>query len=507
MEVDYSKELSEHIDDAKVKRVELHCHTKTSGMNSIAGVVVERAAAWGHRAIAITDNGVVQAFPEAYRAAKGKDIKVIYGAEVYFANDCDTNFYKGVDQPFDEELIVFDTETTGFNPETETLIEIGAVKIKNGEVIEEFSTFVNPGKSISANMSRLTGITDDMVQDAPSPKAAISAFLSFCQKTPVAAHNAPFHINFIKAEAAKHGIAYNPSVIDSLTLSRWVLPNIKRHKLIDLTDYFKIERPKDRRAVNDARACAEILKCLFNILKEKGAKTLHDINSILSGNVNIRSIRPRNAIILAKNLTGLKNLYKLMTLSYLKYHHKFPRIPKSEYLKHREGLLIGTVYEEGELYQAIFQGDSKEIINNLCEFYDYFEIQPLGKNCFTKDDEKLVLNENLKYINEQIVALGERFGKLVVATGDVHFMNKADEVCHHTLMGTQDAGVYAPLYFRTTNEMLEEFVYLGKDKAYEVVVTNTNLIADMIESIQPNRMGYFFLKLMTQIKKRWRSVR
>lgn len=200
---------------------------------------------------------------------------------------------------------------------------------------------------------------------------------------------------------------------------------------------------------------------------------------------------------MAKNLTGLKNLYKLMTLSYLKYYHKYPRIPKSEYLKHREGLLIGTVYGEGKLYQAIFHRDSKEIINNLCEFYDYFEIQPLEKNCFTKDDEKLVLNENLKCINEQIVALGEHFGKPVVATGDVHFMNKADEVCYHILMKTQDfkdADIYAPLYFRTTNEMLEEFVYLGKDKAYEVVVTNTNLIADMIESIQPNRMGYFFLK-------------
>lgn len=476
-------------DTHKIKRVELHAHTKMSAMDGVAGAssLVALAKQYGHTAVAVTDHGVVQAFPEAFHE-KDNSIKILYGTEAYFINDCDTIIYNGGEYPVDGETVVFDIETTGLSPKADEITEIGAVKIKNGTITETFSTFVNPGRPIPRRITELTGITDDMVKDAPPPSEAVGMFMDFCQNLPLIAHNASFDIGFIQETLRKKGDTRRLVFLDTLALCRAIVQKKGRYTLDAMAQYFGIPNAEHHRAVNDAGVLAVIWGKCLQILKEKGVASLDEIDKKLGENADISNLKTYHAVIFAKNLAGLKNLYKLVSLSHLKYYKRTPHIPKSEFLKHREGLLIGTACEAGELYRALLSGADEDKIKNLCEFYDYFEIQPLGNNEFMLRDGTVESIEDLKNLNRRICELGERYGKPVAATGDVHFLNPEDEVYRRILMssiGFADADFQAPLYFRTTAEMLHEFEYLGEELAYRVVVENTNKIADMIEDIRP----------------------
>ena len=473
----------------KVRRVELHAHTQMSSMDGMASAasLVKLAKQYEHKAVAITDHGVVQAFPEAFHE-KDKSIKILYGTESYFVNDCDTLIYNGGDYPLNGEMVVFDIETTGLSKLTEEITEIGAVKIKNGVITERFSTFVNPCKPIPQKITELTGITDVMVQDAPLPFEAVTSFMEFCENLPLIAHNAGFDTGFIKETLRKNGDMRAIVFLDTLALCRSIVPKKGRYNLDAMARHFGIANPEHHRAVNDAEVCAAIWDNCVRILTDKGIASLAEIDGALKEYTNISNLKPYHAVIFAKNLVGLKNLYKLISLSHLKYYKRTPRIPKSEFLKHREGLLIGSACEAGELYRALLEGADESKIKALCEFYDYFEIQPVGNNIFMVRDGTLKSEEEIKRLNRQICELGEQYGKLVVATGDVHFLKPEDEVYRRILMaakGFSDADLQAPLYFRTTAEMLHEFEYLGEELAYRVVVENTNKIADMIDDIRP----------------------
>ncbi len=477
-------------DHAPKKRVELHVHTQMSAMDGVSSAtdIVETAVRYGHPAIAITDHGVVQAFPEAYKAAKKTDTKVILGVEAYLVNDVGASLYKGRCCPLDGEMVVFDIETTGLSPKSERITEIGAVKIRGGAMVDTFSTFVNPGKPIPAKIVELTGITDDMVKDAPCEGDAIRAFLDFCGAAPVIAHNASFDTSFIRVAAERLGIAYEPDILDTLTLCRAIVTGKKRHKLDEMARYFKIENPSHHRAVNDAEVCAKIWFALSDILAGRGVKDLQDIDGAMVGGFDIKTLPSYHIILLAKNRQGLFNLYTLITKSHMEYFHKTPRIPRSLLERYRDGLIVGSACEAGELFRAILAEEKQENLEKICAFYDYLEIQPIGNNRFMIEKGMAKDEEQLREYNRRIVALGERCNKLVVATGDVHFLNKEDEVFRRILMagkGFDDADNQAPLYFRTTQEMLEEFGYLGEETAMRVVVENTNKIADMIDEIPP----------------------
>ena len=480
----------EKTDVAEEKRVELHVHTQMSSMDGVssATALVKQAIKYGHRAIAITDHGVVQAFPEAYKAAKGSDLKVIFGVEAYFVNDIGASLYKGKSWPIDGEMVAFDIETTGLSPKTERITEIGAVKIRDGAIIDTFSTFVNPGKPIPAKIVELTGITDSMVQDAPDEESAVRAFLEFCGEAPIIAHNASFDTSFIRAACTRMNIKYAPSIIDTLTFCRAMVISKRQHSLDKMAKYFGIENPSHHRAVNDAQVCAQIWVALSRELREMGVEDIADIDKKMAGNVDMKTLPSYHMILLAKNRQGLFNLYTLITKSHMDYFHKTPRIPKSELVKYREGLLVGSACEAGELFRAMVAEESEASLLKIAEFYDYLEIQPLGNNAFMIANGTAADEEALKDYNRRIVALGEKLDKPVVATGDVHFLNREDEVYRRILMagkGFDDADNQAPLYFRTTNEMLEEFGYLGEEMARKVVIENTCLIADEIEDIPP----------------------
>ncbi len=480
----------EKADVAEEKRVELHVHTQMSSMDGVssATALVKQAIKYGHSAIAITDHGVVQAFPEAYKAAKGSDIKVIFGVEAYFVNDIGASLYKGKSWPIDGEMVAFDIETTGLSPKTERITEIGAVKIRDGAVIDTFSTFVNPGKPIPAKIVELTGITDAMVADAPDETQAVRDFLAFCGEAPIIAHNASFDTSFIRAACTRMGEKYTPSIIDTLVFCRAMVISKRQHSLDKMAKYFGIENPSHHRAVNDAQVCAQIWAALAEQLKDMGVSDLADIDKKMAGNVDMKTLPSYHMILLAKNRQGLFNLYTLITKSHMDYFHKTPRIPKSELVKYREGLLVGSACEAGELFRAMVADESEASLLKIADFYDYLEIQPLGNNQFMIQNGTASDEEQLKDYNRRIVAMGEKLGKPVVATGDVHFLNREDEVYRRILMagkGFDDADNQAPLYFRTTNEMLEEFGYLGDEVARRVVIENTRLIADEIENIPP----------------------
>ncbi len=503
-------------DNSIRKRVELHCHTKMSDMDGVSEAkdIVKRAYQWGHPAIAITDHGVVQSFPDAnhvwedlWRAEKAKRkesgeavpdkqdfFKVIYGMEAYLVDDLHEIATGRKNQGLDGSFVVFDIETTGFSPVHDRIIEIGAVKVEKGEIKERFSSFVNPDVPIPLEIEKLTGIHDGMVVDAPMIEEALPHFLEFCQDAVLVAHNASFDMSFIIENTHRLGLKKEFTYVDTVGIARLLLPHQAKHKLDAVAKTLGISLENHHRAVDDAEATAEIFLKFIPMLREAGADDLKAINAMGDASPDIIKRLPSyHAIILAKNDTGRVNLYRLVSESHLVYYSKRPRVPKSLFKKYREGLILGSACEAGELYRALLDEKSEEEIAKLVDFYDYLEIQPTGNNQFMIASEKIRnvnSTEDIENINRRIVELGERFNKPVVATCDVHFLDPGDEVYRRIIMagkGFAGADEQSPLYLRTTEEMLEEFSYLGSDKAMEVVVTNTNRIADMVETMAPVR--------------------
>ncbi len=482
-------------DDAENKRVELHCHTQMSQMDAVIAPadLVKLAHSFGHKAVAITDHGNVQAYPLAMSAAKKLGMKVIYGIENYFVDDTarvlfGDNLDEYMDTDFDGEYCVFDIETTGLSAQSCGITEIGAVLMRGGEVVDRFNTFSNPGEHIPENITELTGITDDMVADAPDNESAVRSFLEFAGKRILVAHNASFDVSFIRKVAQEHRIEFTNPYMDTVAMSRYVNPDLNRHKLDILAKYFNLGEFNHHRACDDAEVLAKILVCLFAKIREEGASNIREMQSLMSEKSDPLKLLAYHQILLVKNKVGLKNLYRIISESYLHYYRRNPRTPKTLIEANREGLIIGSACEAGELYQAILSNKSEKEIEDIASFYDYLEIQPLCNNRFMIEKEKVKDESELIAINKKIYELGKKLGKPVCATCDAHFAEKDDEITRKILLAGQkysDADRDVGIYFRTTAEMLAEFEYLGKDAAYEVVVTNTNLIADMIEDVQP----------------------
>ena len=489
------------MDTAEVKRVELHLHTRMSNMDALTdtGSVVKLAAKWGMPAIAITDHGVAQSFPDAWHAGEGK-IKILYGCEGYFVNNIDDRIaiHGHQDIGFSDEIVCFDIETTGLKVTQEAITEIGAVRLRNGEIVETFQTFVDPERRLTPEIIGLTGITDEMLRGAPKLKDALTAFLAFAGDAPLAAHNAEFDISFIRAGCRKCGIPFEPTYIDTLILAQNLLPGLGKYKLDIVAEHLQLPQFNHHRASDDAVPVAQMLTKFFPMLEERGVTRLQQINNemLKLRPLGSKSNRfPKHIILLAKNKAGLKNLYQLISLSNLKYFKRVPIIPKSELIAHREGLIIGSACEAGELFRAVADHKDWEELKRIASFYDYLEIQPICNNRFMLREGAARSEEELRDFNRTIVRLGEELGKRVVATGDVHFQEPEDEVYRHILLASKkfpDANAPLPIYFRTTDEMLREFEYLGKEKAYEVVVTNTRAIADQIENIELLPKGKLF---------------
>ena len=487
---------STRADTSPEKRVELHCHTKMSDMDGVSDVkdIVKRAMKWGHKAIAITDHGDVQAFPDANHAVPSdSDFKIIYGVEAYLVDDLKDIIVDSKGQSLNDSYVVFDLETTGLSPDKNKIIEIGAVKVVDGAITERFSTFVNPEVPIPYNIEQLTSIKDDMVLDAPRIEEILPEFMKFCEGTVMVAHNAEFDTGFIRKNCERMGLPFDFTIADTVALARILLPQLNRFKLDTVAKAVGVSLDHHHRAVDDAACTAEIFVKFIEMLHERGMETLDDVNQMGATSPElVKKLKSHHAIILATNDIGRINLYRLVSMSHLTYFHKTPRVPKSEFVKYREGLLLGSACEAGELYRAILDGRPEEEIIRLVKFYDYLEIQPIGNNSFMLRDEKSAINsvEELQDINRRIVKLGETFNKLVVATCDVHFLDPEDEVYRRIIMagkGFKDADDQAPLFLRTTEEMLKEFEYLGSTKAEEVVITNPGKIADMCEKIAPVR--------------------
>lgn len=489
------------VDNAEKKRVELHMHTNMSQMDAVtsAGDLVNRAYQWGHKAVAITDHGVAQAFPDAMKAADkiNKDeekIKVIYGVEAYFMDDLVESVKGDADTGFDGTFICFDIETTGLSAARDKITEIGAVKVENGIITDKFSTFVNPEMPIPQKITQLTGITDEMVKDAPSQSEAVSAFLEFAGDNVLVAHNAPFDTSFIAKACEDMGREYNYTSIDTVEISRAILTDIKNCKLDTVAKFLRLGEFNHHRATDDAEMLAKIFITLCRRLTDDfGITKTNDINTKIAGG-DFKKLPTYHQIILVKNKTGLKNLYRLISYSHLNYFYKKPRIPKSELVKYRDGLIIGSACCAGQLYMAILDGKPWGELKQIASFYDYLEIQPAGNNSFMIRDGRFDSVDELHKIDSTIIRLAKELGKPVCATCDVHFMDPTDSEFRKILMagqGYKDADQQAPLYFRTTAEMLKEFEWLGKDKAYEYVVENPNKIADMCEYIRPIPKGTF----------------
>jgi DNA polymerase III subunit alpha, Gram-positive type len=483
-------------DKAEVKRVELHMHTQMSQMDAMTSAtdLIKRAMSWGMKAIAITDHGVVQAYPEAHKllGRDNPDMKVIYGVEAYLAPDKKPSVTNLKGQSIDTTYCVLDLETTGFSPVTEKITEIGIMKLEGGKVIDTFSCFVNPEKPIPSRVVEVTNITDDMVRDAETIEKVFPKMLEFINGSVLVAHNAGFDVGFLKHNARILGYDFDFTYLDTLSLAQEIFPDFKTYKLGRIAKNLGINVEVAHRALDDVDTTVKVFKIMLEKLKERGAQTLEDIDVYGSDEESkkqeYKKLKTYHAIILAKDYEGLKNLYRLVSISSLDYFYKKPRILKSLYKQYSEGLILGSACSEGELYQAILKGKSDEEIEAIAEEYDYLEIQPLGNNDYLVRTDQVPDKEYLKEINKKIVALGEKLNKLVVAAGDVHFMDPGDEIYRRILeagQGFKDADNQAPLFLRTTDEMLEEFSYLGRKKAYEVVVTNTNKVADMCQQISP----------------------
>ena len=487
----------ERMDNAEVKRVELHMHTQMSQMDAVTPCqdLLKRAMKWGMKSIAITDHGVVQSFPDAFHLLDGhfKDLKVIYGVEAYLANDdVPPIVVDSKNQNIDESTYcVLDLETTGFSPKTEKITEVGIMKVVGGKVIDEFSCFVNPEKPIPPRVVEVTNITDDMVKDAETIDKVMPKIIEFVGDSVVVAHNAKFDVGFLKYNAHKLGLKFDNTYLDTLALAKAVFPDFKKYKLGAIAKNLDIEVLVAHRALDDVDTTVKVFNVMLDRLRKKDITTFDQLNEEFDLRKDpelYKKLKTYHAIILAKNYVGLKNLYKLVSISHLDYFYKKPRVLKSIYKKYSEGLILGSACEAGELYRAILEGFADSEVEQIANDYDYLEIQPIGNNMHLVRDGNVNSVDELININKKIVELGERLEKPVVATCDVHFMDPEDEIYRRILMAGQkydDADQQPPLYLRTTEEMLKEFEYLGEEKAYEVVVTNTNLISDMCENISP----------------------
>ncbi len=478
-------------DNAPEKRVELHLHTRFSTLDALTDptAVVERAAYWKMPAIAVTDHGVAQAFPDMWRAGKKYGVKIIYGLEAYYVNDMDgSSAVSGRSAlPLDTEFVAFDTETTGLNAQAERLTEIGACIFAGGEVIKIFNTFVNPEMHIPEEITKLTGIRDQDVSGAPSEEEALKAFIEFAGDRPLVAHNASFDMSFLGATAQRHGMRYTPVVLDTLAISRALLPELKRHKLDMVSDHLDLPKFHHHRASDDAMAVQRIMGKFIPMLRARGAKTIDEIGAVCHGLQRTDSGRSHHMILLVKNKKGLKNLYELISQSYLKYYHRTPIVPKSMLNRYREGLLVGSACGMGELYGAVARGESDENLERLASYYDYLEIQPLCNNAFLIENGLAKDEKMLQDWNWRIYRLGKKLGKPIVAASDVHFLDPEDEQYRHILLAAKqfaDADRSLPIYFRTTDEMLAEFDYLGEKIAKEVVIDTPRAIADQIDEIE-----------------------
>lgn len=482
----------ERVDNSEEKRVELHLHTNMSSMDGITSVskIVEKAAKFGHSAVAITDHGVVQAFPDAQIAAKKNNIKIIYGVEGYLVDNGTPIVINENSAKFTDAFVVFDIETTGFSSKNDKIIEIGAVKIKGGEIVDRFSTFVNPKDSIPYSITELTGITDEMVENEPIIDEVLPRFVEFIGDSVIVAHNANFDMSFINKNIQHLNLKkLNNPVMDTVSLARFLYPELKRVKLNTVAKHLGVSLENHHRAVDDAKATADIL--LISLKKLEEEKEIYDIKSLnkeFLRNVDIKKQPTYHIIVLAKNQVGLKNLYKLISKAHLDYFFKRPRLPKTLISEYREGLIIGSACEAGQVYKAVLEGKSDEDIKDIASFYDYLEIQPIENNAHLIRKGSVKDENELQYINKKIYDIGKEINKLTVATCDVHFLEPKDEVFRRIIMagqGFSDADNQPPLYLRTTEEMLKEFSYLGDSIAKEVVIYNTQKIANMVEKIKP----------------------
>ena len=499
------------------KRVELHLHTTMSNMDALTNTAeaVKQAAAWGHRAIAITDHGCVQSFPDAMKAAaKAKvagteeNIKILYGCEGYYVNDVDDRVvvHGSGDMEFDGEYVAFDLETTGLSSQKDEIIEIGAVRMQGGKELDRFQTFVNPRRRLEQKIVELTGITDAMLADAPSIETVLPEFLEFVGDRVLVAHNADFDTGFIREACRKQGLSYGFTSVDTLILSQNLLPHLNKFKLDVVSNALSLPDFNHHRAGDDAVTCGLIFHKLTDKLRELELSRLQEINPAMMGlrsQSRLDNRHARHIILFAKNQVGLRNLYHLISDANLKYFKRVPRIPKSELLRYREGLIIGSACEAGELFQAILDNKCEDEVKRLAEFYDFLEVQPLANNAFMLAKGIVQTEEELREFNRKIVRLGQALGKPVVATGDVHFLNPEDEIFRHILLATkgfEDCDRSNPLYFRTTDDMLREFSYLGEEKAREIVITNPNLIADMCETLRPVPHNLFAPKIENSVE-------
>ncbi len=501
-----------------MKRVELHLHTAMSNMDALTNTkdAVKQAAAWGHRAIAITDHGVAQSFPDALHAVErglkaagtDEDIKILYGCEGYYVNDVDDRIavHGQQDITFDQEYVAFDLETTGLSSRSDSIIEIGAVIMKNGKEVDRFQTFVDPERTLDRKIVELTGITDEMLKGAPKIEEVLPKFLAFCGERVLVAHNSDFDTGFVRAACEKLGLPYTFTAADTLILAQNLMPQLNKFKLDIVANALSLPEFNHHRAADDAVICGMIMARFFGMLEEMGVHSLQAVNPAMVGLRSQSRIGDRHAkhiILFAKNQLGLRNLYHLISNANLHHFKRVPRIPKSELMQLREGLIIGTACEAGELFQAVISHKSEDELKRIASFYDFLEIQPIANNRFMLERGLAKDEEELREFNRTVVRLGEELGKPVVATGDVHFLNPEDEVFRHILLATKgfdDADKPNPLYFRTTDEMLGEFAYLGEEKAYEVVVTNTNLIADMCERLRPVPHNLFAPKIENSVE-------
>ena len=499
------------------KRVELHLHTTMSNMDALTNTAeaVKQAAAWGHRAIAITDHGCVQSFPDAMKAASkakvagtDENIKILYGCEGYYVNDVDDRVvvHGSGDMEFDGEYVAFDLETTGLSSQKDEIIEIGAVRMQGGKELERFQTFVNPRRRLEQKIVELTGITDAMLADAPSIETVLPEFLEFVGDRVLVAHNADFDTGFIREACRKQGLPYGFTSVDTLILSQNLLPYLNKFKLDVVSNALSLPDFNHHRAGDDAVTCGLIFHKLTDKLRELELSRLQEINPAMMGlrsQSRLDNRHARHIILFAKNQVGLRNLYHLISDANLKYFKRVPRIPKSELLRYREGLIIGSACEAGELFQAILDNKCEDEVKRLAEFYDFLEVQPLANNAFMLAKGIVQTEEELREFNRKIVRLGQALGKPVVATGDVHFLNPEDEIFRHILLATkgfEDCDRSNPLYFRTTDDMLREFSYLGEEKAREIVITNPNLIADMCETLRPVPHNLFAPKIENSVE-------